>query len=67
MPGLPPRPTTPTLVKNDQDAVREIVGMRKWMRLTARKHSAAKQSDNDAAQAAADALNAMLRAARTIG
>jgi hypothetical protein len=67
MPSLPPRPATPTPAKNAQDAVREIVGMRKWMRLTARKHSAAKQSDNDAAQAAADALNALLGGARKIG
>ena len=67
MPSLPPRPVTPTPARNDQEAVREIVGMRKWMRLTARKHSASKQSDNDAAQAAADALNALLRESRKIG
>ena len=50
-----------------QQAVREVVGMRKWLRLTARKHSSAKQSNNDAAQAAADALAAMLKDARKIG
>jgi hypothetical protein len=50
-----------------EDAVREVVGMRRWMRLTARKHSAAKRTDNDAAQAAADALNALLRDARKLG
>ena len=51
----------------DQDAVREVVGMRKWLRLTARKHSSAKQSNNDAARAAADALAAMLKDARKLG
>jgi hypothetical protein len=47
--------------------VREIVGMRRWMRLTARKHAASKRTENDAAQAAADALNALLRDARKLG
>jgi hypothetical protein len=51
----------------DQDAVREVVGMRKWLRLTARKHPSAKQSENDAARAAADALALMLRDARKLG
>jgi hypothetical protein len=50
-----------------QEAVREVVGMRKWLRLTARKHSSAKQSNNDAAQAAADALAMMLKDARKLG
>jgi hypothetical protein len=50
-----------------QDSVREVVGMRRWMRLTARKHSAAKQSENDAARAAADALASLLRGARKLG
>ena len=67
MPGLPPRPVTPTSAQNDQEAVREIVGMRKWLRLTARKHSSAKQSNNDAAQAAADALAMMLKDSRKLG
>jgi hypothetical protein len=67
MPSRPPRPATPASVKNDQAAVREIVGMRKWLRLTARKHSSAKQSNNDAARAAADALAAMLKDARKLG
>ena len=49
-----------------QQGVREVVGMRKWLRLTARKHSSAKQSNN-AAQAAADALAAMLKDARKLG
>ena len=51
----------------DQQGVREVVGMRKWLRLTARKHSSAKQSNNDAAQAAADALASMLKDARKLG
>ena len=50
-----------------QQAVREVVGMRKWLRLTARKHPSAKQSENDAARAAADALALMLRDARKLG
>ena len=52
---------------NAQEVVREIVGMRRWMRLTARKHAASKRTENDAAQAAADALNALLRDARKLG
>ena len=52
---------------NDQEGVREVVGMRKWLRLTARKHSQAKRLDNDASRAAADALAMMLRDARKIG
>ena len=51
----------------NQDAVREVVGMRRWLRLTARKQQSAKQSDNDAARAAADALALMLRDARKLG
>jgi hypothetical protein len=51
----------------NQDAVREVVGMRRWMRLTARKHAASKRTNNDAAQAAADALNTLLRDARKLG
>lgn len=51
----------------DHGVVREIVGMRRWLRLTARKHSAAKRTDNDAAKAAADALDLMLRDARKLG
>ncbi|MFM8292913.1 MAG: hypothetical protein ACKOC4_14615 [Planctomycetia bacterium] len=51
----------------DKDSVREVVGMRKWLRLTARKHSASKRTDNDAARAAADALALMLRDARKLG
>jgi hypothetical protein len=63
----PSRPATPASVKNDPDAVREIVGMRKWLRLTARKHASAKRTENDAAKAAADALALMLKDARKLG
>ena len=49
-----------------QDAVREVVGMRRWLRLTARKHSSGKKSDNDAARAAAEAVSRMLKDARKI-
>jgi hypothetical protein len=41
--------------------------MRKWLRLTARKHSSAKRTENDAAKAAADALALMLKDARKLG
>ena len=50
----------------NQQVVREVVGMRKWLRLTARKHASAKQSENDAAQAAADALAMMLKDSRKL-
>ncbi len=66
-------PSRPTAVAKaappaaNQQVVREVVGMRKWLRLTARKHAAAKQSENDAAQAAADALAMMLKDSRKLG
>lgn len=44
----------------DSKEVRSVVGMRRWLRLTARKHSVAKSSVNDSSRAAADALAAML-------
>jgi|688.fasta_scaffold1338629_1 hypothetical protein len=66
MASLPPRPATSGPVKNDQQALSEIVGMRKWLRLSARKRSSAKQTENDAAKAAADALAAILRDDRKI-
>lgn len=50
-----------------QGTVHKVVGMRKWLRLTARKHASAKQSDNEASQAAADALAVMLKDARKLG
>jgi hypothetical protein len=56
-----------TKVTDQQQPVREVVGMRRWLRLTARKHSAAKQANNDASQAAADALALMLKDARKLG
>lgn len=56
-----------TKVPDPQQPVREVVGMRRWLRLTARKHSATKQSNNDAAQAAANALALMLKDARKLG
>lgn len=51
----------------DQKGAQEVVGMRKWLRLTARKHASAKESENDAAQAAADALAMMLKDAHKLG
>lgn len=56
-----------TKVPDQQQPVREVVGMRRWLRLTARKHSAAKQANNDASKAAADALALMLKDARKLG
>jgi hypothetical protein len=44
-----------------QSAVVERVGMKRWLRLTARKHSVGKASINPAADAAATALEALLR------
>jgi hypothetical protein len=43
------------------------MGLRRWENQTARKQGAAKQTDNVAAQAAADALAAMLGNQRSIG
>ena len=43
-----------------QIAVVERVGMKRWLRLTARKHSVGKPQANPAADAAADALAKML-------
>ena len=44
----------------DQAVVVERVGMKRWLRLTARKHSVGKPQSNPAADAAADALAKML-------
>ena len=44
----------------EQTAVVERVGMKRWLRLTARKHSVGKPQANPAADAAADALATML-------
>ena len=44
----------------EQTAVVERVGMKRWLRLTARKHSVGKSQANPAADAAADALAKML-------
>jgi hypothetical protein len=44
----------------DQAVVVERVGMKRWFRLTAQKHSVAKPTANPAADAAADALAKML-------
>jgi hypothetical protein len=43
-----------------QAEVLERVGMKRWMRLTARKHSVGKATVNPAADAAADAIAQML-------
>ena len=53
--------------QTDRQVVHEVVGMRKWMRLTARKHFVSKRAENDASQAAADALALLLRDARKLG
>lgn len=50
---------TPRSAENRQ-AVVELVGMKRWLRLTARKHSAGKTAANPAADAAAYALSKML-------
>jgi hypothetical protein len=44
----------------EQTAVVERVGMKRWLRLTAQKHSVGKSQANPAADAAADALAKML-------
>jgi hypothetical protein len=44
----------------DRAAIVERVGMKRWLRLTARKHSVGKPTANPAADAAADALAKML-------
>lgn len=45
--------------------VREKLGMRRWMRLAARKHSAAARLPaNDSAKAAAEAITRMMRESR---
>lgn len=48
----------------DRAVVTEQVGMKRWLRLTARKHSVGKASINPAADAAASALEALLRDSR---
>ena len=54
-----------------QEAVREQVGMRRWLRLTARKTASKPKltatSGNPAADAAAEALAALLKDAKNIG
>jgi hypothetical protein len=49
-----------------RQAVVELVGMKRWLRLTARKHSVGKPSANPAADAAADALSKMLGESRKL-
>jgi hypothetical protein len=44
----------------DREDVIERVGMKRWLRLTARKHSVGKPTANPAAGAAADALAELL-------
>lgn len=51
-----PAPKSPT----GQAEVLERVGMKRWLRLTARKHSVAKSTANPAADAAADAIAQLL-------
>jgi hypothetical protein len=53
------RRATPRAAENRQ-AVIELVGMKRWLRLTAQKHSAGKPPANPAADAAAYALSKML-------
>lgn len=50
----------------EQTAVVERVGMKRWLRLTARKHSVGKPQANPAADAAADALAQMLGQAKKL-
>ena len=50
----------------DREAVIERVGMKRWLRLTARKHSAGKPTANPAAGAAADALAKLLAESRKL-
>jgi len=61
MSGNKPKPVQSAL---DRAVVREHVGMKRWLRLTARKHSVGKASINPAADAAASALEALLRDSR---
>lgn len=56
-----PKPVRSSEVKT---VVVERVGMKRWLRLTARKHSVGKASINPAADAAASALEALLRESR---
>lgn len=58
----------PVSVKAAQDRqeVLETVGMKRWLRLTARKHSVGKPTVNAAADAAADALDKMLAESRKL-
>jgi hypothetical protein len=53
------RPATPQDVETRQVVV-ELVGMKRWLRLTARKHAVGKPTANPAADAAAYALSKML-------
>ncbi len=46
------------------EAVRETVGMKRWMRQATRKHSQGKPPANNTAQAAADALAQLMKEAR---
>ena len=50
----------------DQAVVVERVGMKRWLRLTARKHSTGKPTANPAADAAADALAKMLHESKKL-
>ena len=53
------KPVTPPSAV-EKSAIIERVGMKRWLRLTARKHSVGKPTANPAADAAADALAKML-------
>lgn len=55
--------TTSAQAAVGHNEVRAVVGMRRWLRLTARKHSVAKATVNDSSKAAAEALEAMLGSA----
>lgn len=50
-----------------RQAVVELVGMQRWLRLTVRKHAVGKVTTNPAADAAADALAKMLGESKTPG
>lgn len=50
----------PVKPAHERVAVIERVGMKRWLRLTARKHSVGKPTANPAADAAANALSKML-------
>ena len=67
---LPRKPAATKKPAPAQEAVREQVGMKRWLRLTARKTAsspkAVAKSGNPAADAAAEALAAMLKDAKKL-